>query len=103
MVDEILDCLNKLPTFRLAQAGEFTKRALLNGKVSISQANAVNQLVNANTSKQKQFALSAYLAERPKQKYDGTRKAGEESVFGKWRDALVECQASIEVLRGPNL
>ncbi|XP_063721680.1 tRNA modification GTPase MnmE-like isoform X2 [Symsagittifera roscoffensis] len=96
VVDEILECLNKLPTFRLAQAGEFTKRALLNGKVSISQANAVNQLVNANTSKQKLFALSSYLAELPKQKSDGTRKAGEESVFGKWRHALVECQASIE-------
>lgn len=36
---------------RLAQKGEFTKRAFLNGKIDLSQAEAVLDIINANTEK----------------------------------------------------
>ena len=43
---------------RLAQAGEFTKRAFLNGKMSLSQAEAVTSLIEAQGSQQLKAALS---------------------------------------------
>lgn len=42
----------------LAPAGEFTKRAFLNGKMDLSQAEAVIDLINANTEKQVSVAAA---------------------------------------------
>ena len=44
---------------RLAQAGEFTKRAFLNGRMDLTQAEAVLDLIQAKTHKQGRLALSA--------------------------------------------
>ena len=46
----ILGILLKLGA-RLAEAGEFTKRAFINGKIDLSQAEAVADLINAQTDK----------------------------------------------------
>lgn len=43
---------------RLAQRGEFTKRAFLNRKIDLSQAEAVLDLINAKTSKSAQGAAN---------------------------------------------
>ncbi len=43
---------------RLAKPGEFTKRAYLNGKMDLLQAEAVNDLISANTLKQALFSYS---------------------------------------------
>jgi tRNA modification GTPase len=43
--------------FRQAQPGEFTRRAVLNGKMSLVQAEALLTLVHAETRAQKDFAL----------------------------------------------
>lgn len=42
---------------RLAEAGEFTKRAYLNGRINLSQADAVNDLIRANSSVQAKSAI----------------------------------------------
>jgi len=44
---------------RLAQAGEFTKRAFLNGKMTLSQAEAVTSLISAQSAEQAKAALEA--------------------------------------------
>jgi tRNA modification GTPase len=44
---------------RLAQTGEFTKRAVLNNKIDLIQAEAINELIHANT----QSALKKSLAQ----------------------------------------
>ncbi|MDR0879647.1 MAG: tRNA uridine-5-carboxymethylaminomethyl(34) synthesis GTPase MnmE [Clostridioides sp.] len=41
---------------RLAEAGEFTKRAFLNGRIDLSQAEAVIDVINAKTSKSHELA-----------------------------------------------
>ncbi|GAA0226086.1 tRNA uridine-5-carboxymethylaminomethyl(34) synthesis GTPase MnmE [Metaclostridioides mangenotii] len=41
---------------RLAEAGEFTKRAFLNGRIDLSQAEAVIDVINAKTSKSHEVA-----------------------------------------------
>lgn len=43
---------------RLAEPGEFTKRAFLNGKVDLAQAEAVNDLIRARTDGARRVALS---------------------------------------------
>lgn len=43
---------------RSASAGEFTKRAFLNGKIDLSQAEAVADLIAASTSAEQRLALS---------------------------------------------
>jgi len=47
--------LNK--KIRLAEPGEFTKRALINDKLSVLEAEAINDLVNAETENQRKIAI----------------------------------------------
>jgi len=42
---------------RLAEPGEFTKRAFLNGRIDLSQAESVMQIINSQTDLAKQIAL----------------------------------------------
>ncbi len=42
---------------RLAEPGEFTKRALMNDKLSIIEAETINDLVNAETENQRKLAI----------------------------------------------
>lgn len=42
---------------RLAEPGEFTKRAFLNGRIDLAQAEAVIDLINAKTSRSSKIAL----------------------------------------------
>ncbi|MEO0079156.1 MAG: tRNA uridine-5-carboxymethylaminomethyl(34) synthesis GTPase MnmE [candidate division WOR-3 bacterium] len=48
---------------RLAEPGEFTRRAVLNGKLTLSQAEAVLDLVNARTALAQAAALNRYQGE----------------------------------------
>jgi len=43
---------------RMAQAGEFTRRAVLNGKMDLLQAEALNELIHANTQQTLKQALA---------------------------------------------
>ena len=43
---------------RMADRGEFTLRAFLNGRIDLSQAEAVGDLINAESEKAKQVALN---------------------------------------------
>ncbi len=42
---------------RLAEPGEFTKRALINDKLSVLEAETINDLVNAETENQRKIAI----------------------------------------------
>ena len=42
---------------RLANNGEFTQRAVMNGRIDVSQAEAVNDLVNADSEQSAQLAI----------------------------------------------
>ncbi len=43
---------------RLAEAGEFTKRAFLNGRIDLTEAESVNDLINAKTDEARKLALN---------------------------------------------
>ncbi len=54
----LMDALGRLPGLRLAEPGEFTKRAFLAGKLDLTEAEAVADLVEATTRAQARLALS---------------------------------------------
>src|SRR5258705_12755943 len=45
----LLSALGKLPGFRPAEAGDFTRRAVENGRLDLTQAEAIADLVSAET------------------------------------------------------
>jgi len=46
--------------FRIAERGEFTKRAFLNGIIDLTQAEGINDLINAETENQFKLSISQY-------------------------------------------
>ncbi|MGA3305839.1 MAG: tRNA uridine-5-carboxymethylaminomethyl(34) synthesis GTPase MnmE, partial [Stellaceae bacterium] len=53
----MLDALGKMPGLRLAEPGEFTRRAFLNGKLDLTEAEGVADLIAAETAAQRRQAL----------------------------------------------
>jgi tRNA modification GTPase len=60
VVDALLGALGQLPGLRPAEAGEFTRRAVENSKFDLTQAEALADLINAETEAQRQQALRQY-------------------------------------------
>ncbi|MEO1556572.1 MAG: tRNA uridine-5-carboxymethylaminomethyl(34) synthesis GTPase MnmE [Pseudomonadota bacterium] len=56
-VRAVLEALQEHPGVRLAEAGEFTKRALLNGRMDLMQVEGLADLINAETQAQLTQAL----------------------------------------------
>ena len=57
---KIYDNLEKRKQFRIAERGEFTKRAFLNGIIDLTQAEGINDLINAETENQFKLSISQY-------------------------------------------
>lgn len=74
---------------RLAQSGEFCKRAMLNGKIDLVQAEAINELIHANT----QMALKTSLAQ-VKGSFSHWISGLEQDLI----QAMAYCQASFEFI-----
>ena len=59
---------------RLANPGEFSQRAFLNGKIDLTQAESINQLINASNKRSAELAFSGVQGEIKKKiddiKYD---------------------------------
>ena len=53
----ILSALSSFPSLRLAEPGEFTRRAFEGGRLDLTQAEALGDLINAETDVQRRVAL----------------------------------------------
>lgn len=82
VVEAAIGALSSLG-LRLAEPGEFTRRAFQNGRLDLAQAEAVADLVDAETDAQARQAL-AQLGGGLSRRYDA------------WRDILVEALAVLE-------
>lgn len=60
VVDAILSELSKLPAMRFAEPGEFTRRALENGRLDLSQVEGLADLIEAETEAQRRQALKVF-------------------------------------------
>ena len=58
VLDELIDVLGGMSDHRLAQHGEFTRRAFDNGKLDLTEAEAIADLIDAETKTQKEQALA---------------------------------------------
>ena len=82
-VAAVLDLLSSLPEFRLAEAGEFTRRAFLNGRMDLLAVEALGDLLVAETELQLRAAVSSA---------DGRLR----DLYESWREALLGLRATVE-------
>jgi tRNA modification GTPase len=85
LADRLLSVL--LGSARLAKPGEFTLRAYLNGKLDLSQAEAVNDLISASTSKAEMAALMQIKGYLSKQL---------QNILNDIQDARMRCELAID-------
>ena len=83
IVARVLATLARLPGCRPAEPGEFTRRAVENGKFDLTQAEALKDLIDAETESQRVQAL---------RQYDGTLAA----LYEDWRGRLIRASAWAE-------
>ena len=69
---------------RLAEPGEFTKRAFLNGRLDLTEAEAVNSLIKSRTDLERKLALNTLSGKVSKK-------------INKVREIIIELLANIEV------
>jgi tRNA modification GTPase len=74
---------------KLAEPGEFTKRAYLNGRIDLTQAEAVIDIINSKTERALEIATS---------QIKGGLKTKIESIRSALFDILVETEAAIDFL-----
>jgi len=79
----IYDELSKIDDFRLAEPGEFSRRAFYNGKMDLTEADGLADLIEAETEVQRKTALK---------QMDGTLF----KLYDDWRERLVSILSYIE-------
>ncbi|MBI2718565.1 MAG: tRNA uridine-5-carboxymethylaminomethyl(34) synthesis GTPase MnmE [Rhizobiales bacterium] len=79
----LLTALGGIPGFRPAEAGEFSRRAFANGRIDLVEAEGLADLLRAETTRQRQLALSHLLGEAS-------------SAYEAWRKRLVAILAHVE-------
>ena len=83
VVRSILDALTALPGMRAAEPGEFTRRAFRNGRIDLTEAEGLADLLEAETETQRRAALL---------RADG----GLRRLVEGWRDRVVTLSARAE-------
>ena len=79
----ILTALSEIDDFRLAEPGEFSRRAFYNGKMDLTEADGLADLIDAETSLQRKVAL---------EQIGGTLL----SLYDEWRNRLVSLLSYVE-------
>ncbi len=83
VVAGVVEALSSQPGLRVAEPGEFTRRAFENGKLDLTEAEAVADLVDAETAAQRRQAL---------RQMDGALG----TLYDGWRERLTRSLAHIE-------
>ncbi|RUM98593.1 tRNA uridine-5-carboxymethylaminomethyl(34) synthesis GTPase MnmE [Pseudaminobacter arsenicus] len=82
VVAAMLEAIVGFDGVRHAEPGEFTRRAFLNGKVDLLKAEALADLVTAETESQRRFAL--------------LNSGAQSALYTDWRQRLIFARAMIE-------
>lgn len=83
ILKKVSEILSKQPNTRIAEAGEFSKRAFLNNKIDLIQAEAIPDLIAAETESQHKQAINQLQG-----------KLGQ--IYEKWRFEIVAIAARLE-------
>lgn len=85
VVNGVLERLGTLPGLRLAEPGEFTLRALMAGRMDLSEVEGLRDLIDAETSGQRRQALRVH-------------SGAVSRLADDWRDSLLRARALLEVM-----
>ena len=83
VVSGVLDNLSRLDDFRMAEPGEYSKRAFYNGKMDLTEAEGLADLIDSETSEQRKYAL---------RQMEGNLK----NLYETWREELIKVLAYLE-------
>ncbi|MBZ9602236.1 tRNA uridine-5-carboxymethylaminomethyl(34) synthesis GTPase MnmE [Phyllobacterium chamaecytisi] len=83
VVDAMITALYKFEGCRLAEAGEFTRRAFANGKFDLTVAEGLADLIAAETDGQRKLALQI-------------SSGAQATLYASWRTELIRARALIE-------
>lgn len=83
VIRAVTDALSKLPDFRVAEPGEYSRRAFYNGKMDLTEADGLADLIEAETALQRKIAL---------QQMGGALL----NLYDMWRNKLVDLLSYIE-------
>jgi tRNA modification GTPase len=83
IINKLLNSLGELSYMRLAHNGEFTRLALINGRISLSKAEALVGVMNAETELQRQVAAKSFSGDN-------------EKVFANLKESVVKVLANAE-------
>ena len=83
VISSVLENLSLIEDFRLAEAGEFSKRAFYNQKMDLTEAEGLADLIDSETSEQQKYAL---------RQMEGSLKG----LYDGWREKLLEVMAHLE-------
>jgi tRNA modification GTPase len=83
VISSVLDGLSSLDNFRLAEPGEFSKRAFYHNKMDLTEAEGLADLIDAETSEQQKQAL---------RQMEGILK----NIYDNWREQLLKVMAYLE-------
>ena len=82
---KIYDILNVQEDFRIAEPGEFTKRAFFNGIIDLTQAEGLNDLINSETQGQLNLSMSQY-------------EGGLSKKLNFWREQIIFLLSKLEAI-----
>ncbi|KAG0173979.1 mitochondrial splicing system protein [Apophysomyces sp. BC1015] len=85
VVKSVLNALNSMENFRMAEQGEFARRAFYNDKLDLTELEGLADLLNAETEVQRQLAL--------RQAEGGLR-----IPYEAWREQIIFCMANTEAV-----
>ncbi|RLQ89147.1 tRNA uridine-5-carboxymethylaminomethyl(34) synthesis GTPase MnmE [Notoacmeibacter ruber] len=83
VVSAVLSHLSALEGFRAAEPGEFTRRAFANGRMDLTEAESLAQLIESETEAQRRLAMGGAAGEQ-------------RSLIRHWQDELTVLRARLE-------
>ena len=83
VISSVMDSLSQIENLRLAEAGEFSKRAFYNNKMDLTEAEGLADLIDAETAEQQKYAI---------RQMEGSLK----NLYEGWREELLRVYAYME-------
>lgn len=83
VIAAVLESLSQIKGFRLAEPGEFSKRAFYNGKMDLTEAEGLADLIDSETSEQQKYAIRQM-------------EGGLKNLYEGWRSDLIKILAHLE-------
>lgn len=83
VINSLMDNLSRLPDFRLAEPGEYSRRAFYNGKMDLTEAEGLADLIDSETTEQQKYAMRQI-------------EGGLKNLYEDWRARLVKILAYLE-------